>query len=57
MIKHKPRVKTDVKIDGIIYRSDKDGIVLLPKAYQYFNPIEQPKKKKKEVSVCSGFKS
>lgn len=46
MIKHKPKPKTDVRIDGKVYKCNGLGIVELPKAYKQFNPI----KDKKEVT-------
>lgn len=46
MIKHKPIPKTDVKIDGKIYKCNTFGVVELPEAYKQFNPIIELKKKK-----------
>lgn len=44
MIKHKPIPKTDVKIDGKVYKCNAHGIVELPKEYKQFNPIKEKKK-------------
>lgn len=47
MIKHKPEPRTNIKIDGVVYKCDCYGFVYLPKEVARFNPII--KKKKKEV--------
>lgn len=50
MIKHQPKNKTNVKIDGVVYVCNRlTGIVELPGYYEYFNPIEpKPNKKTKK---------
>ena len=50
MIKHKPIPKTDVTIDGELYKCNVHGIVELPKVYKQFNPIEEVKTKKKKAT-------
>lgn len=46
MIKHKPKDKSNVEIDGVLYKLNGLGIVELPDVYEQFNPIEEPKKKR-----------
>lgn len=47
MVKHKPKPKTDVKINGVVYKCNPvTGIVELPDFYPMFNPVDKPKKKK-----------
>jgi hypothetical protein len=50
MIKHQPKNKTNVKIEGKVYECNRlTGIVELPGYYELFNPIEaKPKKKTKK---------
>lgn len=48
MIKHRPRPKTDVRIGKDLYKCSPQGILLLPKAYKQFNPIEEDVKKSKK---------
>lgn len=49
MIKHKPKPKCNVVIGNKTYKANGQGIVELPDRYEQFNPIEEPKKKKKVV--------
>lgn len=51
MIKHKPIPKTDVKIDGIVYKCNNQGILELPNEYKQFNPIKTKKKNVAEEIV------
>ena len=48
MIEHRPNPKTDVKIGKEIFKCNVHGVVMLPDIYPQFNPVENPKKKKKE---------
>lgn len=46
MYKHKPKNKTDVRINGVLYKCNSQGVIELPDVYPRFNPIEKKRAKK-----------